>query len=309
MKKDLLHLGELKKEELEYFLNYALELKERFKKGILDRPFISKTMALIFDKASTRTRCSFEVAFAQLGGHPMFLSSGATQMSRSEPVRDTARVLERYVDIIVIRTYAQELVEEFAEWSSVPVVNALTDKYHPCQVLSDLMTVAEYKGGVSNLCNVKHTWIGDGNNMANSWLNAAKILGFPLSLAIPEGYDPDEMVLKEAMAKNPNIELVRDPKKAAENSDIIYTDVWASMGQEEEQAKREKVFKDFIVDKELLSAADEDCCVMHCLPAHRGEEITDEVMEGHQSIVFDEAENKLHMHKAILDILIENNMY
>lgn len=308
MEKDLLHLGDLQKDEFNYFLLRALELKLRHKRGIIDRPFISKTMALIFDKASTRTRVSFEVAFAQLGGHPMFLSSGATQMSRSEPVRDTARVLERYVDIIVIRTFAQELVEEFAKWSSVPVVNALTDIYHPCQILSDLMTVAEHKGGIENLPNLKYAWIGDGNNVANSWINAAKVLGFKLDLAIPEGYDPDDKVLKSALDKGADVRIVRTPEEAAKDADIIYTDVWASMGQEEEQKEREKVFKDFIVDKNLMEKAAKDCSVMHCLPAHRGEEITDEVMEGENSIIFDEAENKLHMHKAILDILIENNI-
>jgi ornithine carbamoyltransferase len=308
LKKDLIHLGELSKEELNYFIENAIEIKKNFKNGNGTRPFISKTMALIFDKASTRTRVSFEVAFAQLGGHPMFLSSGATQMSRSEPVKDTARVLERYVDILVIRTYAQDLVEEFARWSSIPVVNALTDLYHPCQILSDLMTAAEYKGGVDNLKNLKFAWVGDGNNVANSWINAAKVLGFPLSLAIPEGYDPDQNVLSSAMEQNDEIEIVRDPKDAVKNADIVYTDVWASMGQEEEQKEREKVFKDFIVDENLLGSAADDCCVMHCLPAHRGEEITDEVMEGKNSVIWDEAENKLHMHKSILDILISNNL-
>jgi ornithine carbamoyltransferase len=308
LKKDLLHLGELTKDEFELFLDRGLELKSRFKKGLIDRPFISKTMALIFDKASTRTRVSFEVAFAQLGGHPMFLSSGATQMSRSEPIKDTARVLERYVDILVIRTYGQDLVEEFAKWSSIPVVNALTDMYHPCQILSDLMTVAEYSGGVKNLSNLKYTWVGDGNNVANSWINAAKVLGFTLNLAIPEGFDPDENVMKSALDSGADVKIFRTPQEAAKDADIIYTDVWASMGQEEEQKEREKVFKDFIVDKDLMEKASKDCKVMHCLPAHRGEEISDEVMEGDQSIVWDEAENKLHMHKAILDILINNNL-
>jgi len=308
LKKDLLHLGELKKEELNFFIKRAIELKSRFKKGIIDRPFISKTMALIFDKASTRTRVSFEVAFAQLGGHPMFLSSGATQMSRSEPVKDTARVLERYCDILVIRTYGQELVEEFAKHSKIPVINALTDIYHPCQILSDLMTAAEHKGGIDNLSNLKFTWIGDGNNVAHSWINAAKILGFELSLAIPKSYDPDKEIFENAVKVNKNIKIFRDPKEAVKNADIIYTDVWASMGQEKEQKEREKVFKNFCVDSSLLSHAAKDCSVMHCLPAHRGEEISDEVMEGNQSIIFDEAENKLHMHKAILDIFITNNL-
>ncbi|PIE74892.1 MAG: ornithine carbamoyltransferase [Deltaproteobacteria bacterium] len=308
MKKDLLSLGDFTKDELFYFIERAFFLKKRFKENIVDRPFESKTMALIFDKASTRTRVSFETAFAQLGGHPMFLSSGATQMSRSEPLKDTARVLERYVDIIVIRTYGQDMVEEFARWSSIPVINALTDMFHPCQIMSDLMTVAEYKGGMENFSNLKFVWIGDGNNVANSWINAAKIFGFSLSLAIPEGYEPDKKILESAMEVNPDIKIERDPFKAAENADILYTDVWASMGQEDEQAERERFFKNFIVDKELLSRASKDCCVMHCLPAHRGEEVTDEVLEGSQSIIFDEAENKLHMHKALLDIFITNNI-
>lgn len=304
MKKDLLQLGTLGRDDFRLLMERAIDIKSGWKRGIAHRPFVGKVMGMVFDKASTRTRVSFESAWARLGGHPMFLSTGATQMSRDEPVRDTARVLSRYIDVLVIRTYAQDLIEEFAHWCTIPVINALSDKFHPCQVLSDLMTVVEMRGGFDNLPNLKFSWVGDGNNVAQSWINAAGVLGFELKLACPEGYDPDSEILKLAEERAPGkVTLVRDPAEAVKNADIVYTDVWASMGQEEEQKKREKDFAGFCVDTKLMGLASKDALVLHCLPAHRGEEITDEVMESHPEL-WDEAENKMHMHAALLDVLV-----
>ncbi|MDY0162554.1 ornithine carbamoyltransferase [Desulfobotulus sp.] len=304
MKKDLLHLGELSREDFRLLMDRALEMKARRRQGIVDRPFAGKVMGMVFDKASTRTRVSFESAWARLGGHPMFLSTGATQMSRSEPVRDTARVLSRYLDVLVIRTYAQELIEEFAAWSSIPVINALSDRFHPCQILSDLLTVVEMRGGFDNLASLKFAWVGDGNNVAHSWINAAGVLGFPLVLACPEGYDPDADILALAESRSPGrVKVVRSPEEAMEKADVVYTDVWASMGQEEEQKKREKDFAGFCVDEKRMGLAAKDALVLHCLPAHRGEEITDGVMESHPEL-WDQAENKMHMHAALLDCLV-----
>jgi ornithine carbamoyltransferase len=304
VKKDLLHLGELSREDFRLLMDRAVEMKARRRQGIVDRPFAGKVMGMVFDKASTRTRVSFESAWARLGGHPMFLSTGATQMSRSEPVRDTARVLSRYLDVLVIRTYAQELIEEFAAWSSIPVINALSDRFHPCQILSDLLTVVEMRGGFDNLASLKFAWVGDGNNVAHSWINAAGVLGFPLVLACPEGYDPDADILALAESRSPGrVKVVRSPEEAMEKADVVYTDVWASMGQEEEQKKREKDFAGFCVDEKRMGLAAKDALVLHCLPAHRGEEITDGVMESHPEL-WDQAENKMHMHAALLDCLV-----
>lgn len=305
VKKDLLQLGELGRDDFRLLMDRALDIKSRWREGIVDRPFVGKVMGMVFDKASTRTRVSFESAWARLGGHPMFLSTGATQMSRDEPVRDTARVLSRYIDVLVIRTFAQDLIEEFAKWCTIPVINALSDRFHPCQVLSDLLTVIELRGGFDNLQNLKFSWVGDGNNVAQSWINAAGVLGFELVLACPAGYDPDADILKLAEERAPGkVSLVREPSEAVKKADIVYTDVWASMGQEEEQQKRMKDFAGFCVDTKLLSLAAPDALVLHCLPAHRGEEITDDVMESHPEL-WDEAENKMHMHAALLDVLVQ----
>ena len=307
VKKDLLHLAELDRDTYVALFNRALELKARHKSGITDSPWTGKVMGMVFDKASTRTRVSFETAWAHLGGHPMFLSTGATQMGRDEPVKDTARVLSRYIDVLVIRTYSQELIEEFAKWATIPVINALSDAYHPCQILSDLLTVIEWRGGFENLANLKFAWVGDGNNVAQSWINAAGVLGLDLTLACPEGYDPDPEILSAAQKSAPGkIRVVRRPEEAVTGADVVYTDVWASMGQEEEQKVREKAFSGFCVDEALMEKADADCMVLHCLPAHRGEEISEGVMESHPEI-WDEAENKMHMHKAILDIFVTHN--
>ncbi|HIC85137.1 MAG TPA: ornithine carbamoyltransferase [Desulfobacterales bacterium] len=257
-----------------------------------------KVLGLIFDKPSTRTRVSFEVAMFRLGGATLYLGRADTQMSRNEPTKDTARVLSRYLDALAVRTFEQDLVEEMARWSKIPVINALTDRYHPCQVLSDLMTVVEKKRGLDGL---KIAWIGDGNNVARSWINAAAILGFELVLACPPGYHPGDELLNRAGGK---VKIVEDPRDAAQGAHVINTDVWASMGQEEEYKDRRKAFQPYQVDQALVDLADPEVLVMHCLPAHRGEEITEEVLEGPRSIVFDQAENKVHLHQALLEMLL-----
>jgi len=303
LNRNLLTLAALDRGDMEQLFARAAELKERRKQGITDQLLLGSALGLVFDKHSTRTRLSFEVAAIQLGGVPIFISSRDTQMARNEPVRDTARVLSRYLDIVAIRTYSQRFLEEFAEAAGIPVINALTDLYHPCQVLSDLLTVIEKKGGYQG---IKFAWVGDGNNMANSWINAASVLDLELTLACPEGYGPDPAVLEAAKARDGRISLTRDPREAVSGADVVNTDVWASMGQEKEQGEREKVFQPYQLNGDLLAGAAADAVVMHCLPAHRGEEISEEVLEGPRSVVWDQAENKLHMHKAILDILLQH---
>ncbi|MBU4011562.1 MAG: ornithine carbamoyltransferase [Proteobacteria bacterium] len=302
MKKDILTILDLTKTDIDDLLNRAIELKNLQKQGILFRPFIGKTLGLIFDKPSTRTRVSFEAAMIQLGGTPLFISAKDTQIARDEPVRDTARVLSRYIDCLAIRTYSQSLLEEFALFSSIPIINALTDLYHPCQVLSDIMTIVEKKGRYDKL---KIAWIGDGNNVAHSWINAAAVLGLDLVLACPKDYYPDEEILKRALERGRGkIHLTSDPVEAASGADVLYTDVWASMGKENEHKERKLVFAPYKLRGKLLQYASEDVIVMHCLPAHREEEISEEVLEGPKSVVWDQSENKLHMTKAILEALI-----
>ena len=302
MTKHLLTLADFEKEEFEVFFKRALTLKKKQKKGKADQPLVGKSLGLLFEKPSTRTRVSFETAMVQLGGSPLFISTKDTQMSRDEPIKDTARVLSRYLDALVIRTYSQDIVCEFAEFSTIPVINALTNAYHPCQVLSDLLTVIERKGTYEDL---KIAWVGDGNNMAQSWINAAAVLGFKLHLACPEGYFPEEQIVANA-AKRPNarITIGSDPVAAVKDADVVNTDVWASMGQEAEQQTRKEIFAPYQVNEALLENAADDVIVLHCLPAHREEEITEEVLEGPHSAVWDQSENKLHMHKAILEILL-----
>jgi ornithine carbamoyltransferase len=276
----------------------TLDLAARMKRGeYTDRPLAGKTLAMIFTKSSTRTRVSFEVGTYQLGGHALFLSSRDIQLGRGEPIRDTARVLSRYVDGIMIRTFAQSDVDDLARFGSVPVINGLTDLLHPCQIMADLQTIRESFG--PDLEGVKVAWVGDGNNMANSWLNAAYRLGFELRLAFPAGYEPDAEILARARGAA-KIVVTHDPREAVEGADVVNTDVWASMGQEEEQAKRERDFQGYIVDEALMSRASDRSIFLHCLPAHRGEEVSDEVIEGPRSRVFDEAENRLHAQKAIM---------
>lgn len=302
MKKDLLGINDLTKEDMRVIIAQAMAFKKD-KGNTSSRPLVGKTIGLIFEKASTRTRVSFEAAMFQLGGNVTFLSTRDTQLARQEPLADTARVLSRYLDGLVVRTFAQETIEELAAHATIPVINALTDLYHPCQILSDVMTVIEKKGAMEDL---KVAWVGDGNNVAHSWIEAAATLGFSLSLACPGGYGPRPEVLEPALkrAQKP-ILLFEDPAKALEGADVINTDVWASMGQEDEAAARQKVFSPYQINSELLRRAKGDAIVLHCLPAHRGEEITAEVLEGPQSVVFDQAENKLHVHKAILAIVIK----
>ncbi|MFV0436724.1 MAG: ornithine carbamoyltransferase [Desulfopila sp.] len=295
-------LQEFSHDELRTFLKRTLVLKKEKKEGVLHQSLRGKTVALIFEKPSTRTRVSFESAMYGLGGQVLFLSGRDTQLARSEPLKDMARVMARYVDGLVVRTYGQNVVDELAAYSSVPVINALTDLHHPCQILSDVLTVIEHKGDIAGL---KVAWVGDGNNVANSWIEAAGKLGFALTLACPEGYDPDPAILAEARqgAKLP-ISLVRDPVEAVKDAAVVNTDVWASMGMEEEQEERLKIFAGYQVNAGLLAHAAADAIVMHCLPAHRGEEITEEVLESARSVVWDQAENKMHMHKAILEIML-----
>ncbi|HKK90784.1 MAG TPA: ornithine carbamoyltransferase [Desulfobacteraceae bacterium] len=302
MKKDLLSLLDLEKGDFTYLLDRALQLKKRFNQGICEKTLTGKSLGLIFDKKSTRTRVAFETAMIQLGGTPIFMSTQDTQISRNEPARDTARVLSRYIDALAMRTFDHSLVEAFAQASAIPVINALTDSFHPCQILSDIMTVMEKKGGYQGM---KVVWVGDGNNVANSWVNAAAVLGFDLVVASPARYAVDETFLAKALDRGSNhITFTDDPFEAVRDADVIYTDVWASMGQEEEQEKREEIFKRFQVNRELVSMAKKDAMVMHCLPAHRGEEITEEILEAPGAVFWDQAENKRHMHKAILETLI-----
>ncbi|MBU0987684.1 MAG: ornithine carbamoyltransferase [Proteobacteria bacterium] len=303
MKKDIRTLLDLSKQDFELLFARAFDLKQRHKDKIVDKPLAGKTLGLIFDKPSTRTRISFEAAMIQLGGTPIYISTRDTQIARNEPVRDTARVLSRYLDGLAIRTYSQDMLKEYAEFSDIPVINALTDLYHPCQVLSDIMTVIEIKGGYEDIL---IAWVGDGNNVCHSWINAAAVLNLNLVLACPEGYLPDDQVLDKARAKKDcRITIISDPAEAVKNADVIYTDVWASMGQEGEQGKRKRAFESFQVNEILMEKATrKDVIVMHCLPAHRGEEISEAVLEGPHSVVWDQAENKLHMHKAILEVLM-----
>jgi ornithine carbamoyltransferase len=257
-----------------------------------------KTVILIFEKASTRTRVSFEVAVRHLGGSTVFLTPSESQLGRNEPLKDTARVLSRYADALVVRTFGQEKLDTLAHWGSIPVVNALTDEHHPCQVMSDVLTMFER---TPDLCGLKVGWIGDGNNMAHSWIEAAAQFRFELTLACPSGYTPDLGILAKARDLGARIVLTEDPELAAKGADYLNTDVWASMGQEAEQLRREVAFEGYQLNDKLLGLAKPGCKVMHCLPAHRGEEITDEVFEANADMIFDEAENRLHMQKAILE--------
>jgi ornithine carbamoyltransferase len=264
------------------------------------RPLQRQALAMVFMKSSTRTRVSFEVGCYQLGGHAIFLSPRDAQLGRGEPVEDTARVLSRYVQGIMVRTFSHDDVEAMARYATVPVINGLTDLHHPCQVLADVLTMRQHLG-----TNEGKTvaWIGDGNNMANSWIDAAWRLGFRLRLACPEGYDPDSATLRRAMSGG-NVELLRDPRQAVEGADVVNTDVWASMGQEEEQAQRSRAFSGYCVDEALMKRAKSSAIFLHCLPAHRGEEVAPEVIDGPQSRVWDQAENRLHIQKAIMAVLM-----
>ncbi len=302
MQKDFLALTDWKREDLVQMFELTRDLKEKQRRGEPHRLLEGKTLAMLFEKSSTRTRVSFEVGMYQLGGHALFLSSGTTQMGRGEPIKDTGRVMSRYCDGIMIRTFSQQLVEELAEWSDIPVINGLTDMYHPCQLMADLFTVYEHKG--ASYDKLTYCWVGDGNNMANSWINAAAVFGFELRVATPDGYQPNSEVVKRAETLGANVTYTSDPFEAARGAHVLNTDVWASMGQEQEQQEREKAFAGFQINDDLVAAADPDCIVLHCLPAHRDEEITDSVIEGPHSVVFDEAENRMHVQKAIMATLM-----
>jgi ornithine carbamoyltransferase len=299
MKKDLLTLRDVTAEDCKLLFDRSFELKKRYASGMPDRTLEGKTLGLVFDKPSTRTRVSFEAAMAHLGGTPLFLNAQDTQLIRNEPIADTARALSRYLDGLAVRTYSQNLLEELAAAASIPVINGLTDLYHPCQVLSDLMTILEQKGQLEDL---RIVWVGDGNNVAHSWLNAAAILPLNLVISCPGGYEPDEAILKAALRDSDGrIEMVSDPVEAVRGADVIYTDVWASMGQESEHGLRKRFFEPYQVNQKLVDEAKDDVIVMHCLPAHRDEEITGDVLEGPNSVVWDQSENKMHMHKAVLE--------
>lgn len=302
MKRDLLTIRDLTSDEIRRLIAKARQMKGEWQRGTLKPTLERRVLGLIFSKPSTRTRVSFEAAMFRLGGDCIFLTDKDSQISRSEPLSDTARVLSRYVDAIAIRTFAQADVEVLARYASIPVINGLTDSFHPCQVLSDLMTIEEKRGSLKNL---HVAWVGDGNNVAHSWINAAARLDFAVSLACPVGYEPSTEVLDWARREGcGTIRLTRDPREAVSQADVLYTDVWASMGQETEAETRRQTFRDYQINGSLLTAAPPHAIVLHCLPAHRGEEITDEVMEGPQSVVFDQAENRLHLQMALLEWLI-----
>ena len=295
---NFLTLLDLSPETLRYLITRAIELKNIQKAGTLHEPLKHKILAMVFEKSSTRTRMSFEAGMAQLGGHAIFLSPRDTQLGRGEPIEDSARVLSRMADVIMIRTFEHEKIERFSAYSQVPVINALTDLYHPCQLLADMQTYFEHRGDISGKT---VTWIGDGNNMCHSYINAARQYGFTLNIACPEGYDPDAAILQAAGS---SAAIIRNPLDAARNADLVVTDVWASMGQEEEQAKREQAFANYQVNTSLMQAAARDALFMHCLPAHRGEEVAADVIDGPQSVIWDEAENRLHAQKALLEYLL-----
>ncbi len=302
MKKDLLNISDLEVPDFDTLWQKTRRLKKSLKDGKPHGSLQGKTLGMIFDKSSTRTRISFEVGMYQLGGIALFLTSRDTQIGRGETIADSAQMMSRYLNGIMIRTYSQKSVEDFARFATIPVINGLTDLLHPCQILSDLFTIREKKGSYDKL---KIAYIGDGNNIANTWIEAAAKLPIQLALACPAGYDPDRKILEKGKKEaREGITLLRDPLKAAKDADILYTDVWTSMGQESESEKRKKIFKNYQINQRLLKEAKKDAMVMHCLPAHRGEEISSDVIDGPQSVVIDQAENRLHVQKAILEILI-----
>ncbi len=296
-----LRILDLGVDELRGVLARAEELKNLQAAGRPSAAMAGRTLIMIFEKSSTRTRVSFEVGAQQLGGRAVFLSSADCQIGRGEPIKDTARVLSRYGDMLMIRTFGHDKLEELVRYAGVPVINGLSDAHHPCQILADLQTVQEKKGRLEGL---KYAWLGDGNNVAHSWIEAAGRLGLHLVLACPEGYDPDAGILAESRALGGRIEVVRDPREASRDADVVMTDVWTSMGQESEKGARDATFHPYQLNAGLLGVAHADAMVLHCLPAHRGEEITDEVIEGAQSAVWDQAENRLHAQKALMEFLL-----
>ncbi len=293
-----LTLQDLSKQELKQLLQRAIDLKTAHRNGTAVQPFSGKVLAMIFEKSSTRTRVSFEAGMAQLGGSALFLSPNDTQLGRGEPIEDSARVISSMVDIIMIRTYGHDELQKFANYSSVPVINALTDDYHPCQLLADMQTYMEHRGSIQGK---KVVWVGDGNNMCQSYMNAADMLDFQLIIACPEGYEPSSALLEKF---NDRVSIVREPASAIVDADLVVTDTWASMGQEEEKQLREQAFSGFQVNEEVMALAHKDALFMHCLPAYRGLEISDTIMESKWSVVWDEAENRLHAQKALLEFFL-----
>jgi len=293
-----LTLNSLNHDELLSIINRAEQLKKQFKQKNFETTLDNRVLGMIFEKSSTRTRVSFEAGMAQLGGHAIYLAPTGSQIGRGEPLEDTARVLSRMVDCIMLRTFEHERIERFAAYSEVPVINGLSDSYHPCQLLADLLTYFEERGSIQGK---KVVWLGDGNNMCHSYMNAAKIFDFQLSVACPEEFDPDSQVLD---ASKEFVSIEREPEKAVENADLVVTDVWASMGQEDEHQQRLEKFAQYQVNPGLMACAKDDALFMHCLPAHRGEEVTEDVLEGSQSVVWEEAGNRLHSQKALLEFLL-----
>ena len=304
MKRDFLTIHDLAKDEIEGLIRRSIELKSGIDRSKC--PLIGKSIGLLFEKPSTRTRVSFEVAVYQLGGQSIYLSPKETQIGRGESISDTARVLSRYLNGIVLRTYLHKTLEEFAEYATIPVINGLSDLHHPCQVLADLMTIQEKKG---RLKGIRLAYIGDGNNVANSLIEVSVKMGIDMVIACPEGYEPDPEIIDIARGEastgdGGEIIILRNPREAAGRADVIYTDAWISMGQEQEAEKKKAKFKDYQINSALMQCAKKDAIIMHCLPAHRGEEITDEVMDGLSSVIFDQAENRLHTEKALLEFLV-----
>jgi ornithine carbamoyltransferase len=306
VKRDLLSLYDLTADELLALMPRSAELKAARRRGHAVHTLAGRTLGMVFEKASTRTRVSFEVGMVELGGHAVYLAQQGSQIGRGEPIEDTARVLGAYCHGIVIRTFSQDRCDSLARWSPVPVINGLTDLLHPCQVVADLFTVYELR---DDILNARYAWIGDGNNMANSWINAAGLLGLELRLACPQGFEPNPDILAAARARQAkqgrgSIEVCNEPREAVAGAHAVSTDVWASMGQEDEAEARRQAFRDYCVNSELLALADRDVIVLHCLPAHRGEEITHDVIEGAHSAVWRQAENRLHVQKAILELFL-----
>ncbi len=306
MKKDLISMLDVK-DDIHELLDLAVKLKKERKQSMIGEPLKNKSLGMIFEKPSTRTRISFEVGMTQLGGHALYLSPRDLQMGRGETIADTARVLSRFVDAIMYRAFSNEVMRELAENATVPVISGLDDREHPCQILADLLTIKEHKGEFKGL---KLTYVGDGNNVCNSLMLGSAMVGMDFAVACPEGYEPDagltEEAKKIASENGSKIEILHDPKGAVKGADVIYTDVWVSMGEEKEKEEKERLFLPYQVNTELVDAAKDDCIVMHCLPAHRGYEITDEVVDGPHSVVFDEAENRLHAQKAVLLTLMQD---
>ena len=300
--KHYLQFSDFTAEEYAYLFERAALIKKKFKNYEKHHTLSDRTLAMIFEKASTRTRVSFEAGMYQLGGSVVHLTSGDSQLGRSEPIEDSARVISRMTDLVMIRTFGQERIERFAEFSRVPIINGLTNEFHPCQILADIFTFIEHRGTIQGRV---VAWVGDGNNMANTWLQAADLLGFKVHLSTPGGYEVDEQLAFNGKATNPGSYAVfKDPLEACAGADLVTTDVWTSMGFEAENEARKKAFADWCVDAEMMAAARPDALFMHCLPAHRGEEVEAEVIDGPQSVVWEEAENRMHVQKALMEYLL-----